>query len=193
MEREILLTGIGGQGVQLAARVLALAAIHEGREVMCLGTYGGTMRGGDTGATVIIAEQPISSPPIVSQAWAALGVSPRYWPPVQAKLRKQGLAVVNGDLFETPVAGALAVPANRLAVEAGSPLAVSLALLGAFAAASGAVGLEALIQGMEQSLPPYRRQHLPQNKTALQLGFAWPGENPAATSAVAAAAAGGSA
>jgi len=112
MEREILLTGIGGQGVQLAARVLALAAIHEGREVMCLGTYGGTMRGGETGATVIIAEQPISSPPIVSQAWAALGVSPRYWPPVQAKLRKQGLAVVNGDLFETPVAGAHRGPAG---------------------------------------------------------------------------------
>jgi Pyruvate/2-oxoacid:ferredoxin oxidoreductase gamma subunit len=31
MERELLLTGIGGQGVQLAAQVLARAAIADGR------------------------------------------------------------------------------------------------------------------------------------------------------------------
>ena len=30
-EREVLWTGIGGQGVQLAAKILALAAIREGR------------------------------------------------------------------------------------------------------------------------------------------------------------------
>jgi len=32
MERELLITGIGGQGVQLAAQVLARAATLEGRE-----------------------------------------------------------------------------------------------------------------------------------------------------------------
>ena len=41
MEREILWTGIGGQGVQLAAQVFARAAVKEGRVVMMLGTYGG--------------------------------------------------------------------------------------------------------------------------------------------------------
>ena len=64
-EREVLWTGIGGQGGQLAAKILALAAIREGREVMSLGTYGGTMRGGNTAATVVIADGPISSPPMV--------------------------------------------------------------------------------------------------------------------------------
>src|SRR5690606_41928167 len=46
-EREVMWTGIGGQGVQLAATILARAATLEGREVMSLGTYGGTMRGGN--------------------------------------------------------------------------------------------------------------------------------------------------
>ena len=63
MEREIFLTGIGGQGVQLAARILALAATREGRYVMSLGTYGGTMRGGNTDSTVVVADEPIASPP----------------------------------------------------------------------------------------------------------------------------------
>ena len=34
MERELLITGIGGQGVQLAAQVLARGATLEGRDVM---------------------------------------------------------------------------------------------------------------------------------------------------------------
>ncbi len=48
-----MLTGVGGQGVQLAAQVLGRAAVHEGREVMMLGTYGGTMRGGSTDSTLV--------------------------------------------------------------------------------------------------------------------------------------------
>jgi len=42
MERELMLTGIGGQGVQLAAQVIARAATLEGRSVMFFGVYGGT-------------------------------------------------------------------------------------------------------------------------------------------------------
>ena len=57
MEREVLFTGIGGQGVQLAAKVLALAATRDDREVMSLGTYGGTMRGGKTDATGCASHQ----------------------------------------------------------------------------------------------------------------------------------------
>ena len=43
MERELLITGIGGQGIQLVAQVLARAATLEGREVMYLGLYGGML------------------------------------------------------------------------------------------------------------------------------------------------------
>ena len=67
MERELLITGIGGQGVQLAAQVLARAATLEGREVMYLGLYGGMMRGGNTDSTVVVADAPILAPPVVSQ------------------------------------------------------------------------------------------------------------------------------
>jgi Pyruvate/2-oxoacid:ferredoxin oxidoreductase gamma subunit len=54
MEREILLTGIGGQGVQLAANVLAHAALDEGRDVQLFGSYGGMMRGGNTDAELVV-------------------------------------------------------------------------------------------------------------------------------------------
>ena len=91
MERELLITGIGGQGVQLAAQVLARGATLEGREVMFLGLYGGMMRGGNTDSTVVIADAPIEAPPVVSHAWSAIAMHDEFWAPVEAKLRPGGL------------------------------------------------------------------------------------------------------
>src|SRR5437868_2693617 len=103
MERELLMTGIGGQGVQLAAQVLARAATLEGREVMYLGLYGGMMRGGNTDSTVVIADQPILAPPVVSQTWSAIAMHDDYWPAVAAKVRPGGLVLVNDTTFTSDV------------------------------------------------------------------------------------------
>ncbi len=105
IEREVMWTGIGGQGVQLAAKVLALAATREGREVMSLGTYGGTMRGGNTDATVVIANDRITSPPMVSRTWGAIVVHPRFFEPIRGRLRASGVLLVDADLLETPLFG----------------------------------------------------------------------------------------
>jgi 2-oxoglutarate ferredoxin oxidoreductase subunit gamma len=175
MEREILLTGIGGQGVQLAAQVIARAAIREGRHVISLGTYGGTMRGGNTDSTLIVGEEPISSPPIVAKSWAGIGAHPRYWDGVRAKLRSGGVAVWNEDMFggnaEAGAARALPVKATALALQVGSAQGAALVLVGALAGATGLVGLAALIAAMEEALPPYRREHAPKNAAALRAGF----------------------
>ena len=175
MEREILLTGIGGQGVQLAAQIIARAAIREGRHVMSLGTYGGSMRGGNTDATLILGAEPISSPPIVAKSWAGIGAHPRYWDGVRAKLRNGGVAVWNADLFgdvgDAGLARAVPVKATTLATQLGAAQGASLVLVGALAGATGLLGLDALVAAMEESLPPYRREHAPKNAEALRAGF----------------------
>jgi 2-oxoglutarate ferredoxin oxidoreductase subunit gamma len=189
MEREVLLTGIGGQGVQLAATILARAAAREGRAVMTLGTYGGSMRGGNTDSTVIVADRAISSPPIVSRAWSAIAAHPGFWPALRAKLRPEGIAVWNADLFgpELEIGARTRVPveATRIAQQIGSPLAASLVLLGAYVAATALVSLAAALAAMEESVPAYRREHLAKNTVALRAGFAaappgvakaWPAE-----------------
>jgi 2-oxoacid:acceptor oxidoreductase gamma subunit (pyruvate/2-ketoisovalerate family) len=189
MEREVILTGVGGQGVQLAAQVLARAAILEGREVMLLGTYGGTMRGGNTDSTLVVADAPIESPPIVSRAWAAVLVHHQFWEPTRAKLRPGSVVVVNSSIFTAPLDRdawrVFEVPATELATALGGRLAAALVLTAAFARLTGLVGLEALEAGLRASLPPYRRQHLELNAKALRAGFeavagtaapAWSGE-----------------
>jgi Pyruvate/2-oxoacid:ferredoxin oxidoreductase gamma subunit len=175
VEREILLTGIGGQGVQLAAQVIARAAIREQRHVMALGTYGGTMRGGNTESTLILGAAPISAPPIVARAWAGIGAHPRYWAAVRAKLRSGGVAVWNADLFDAGAdagaARALPVHATTLATENGAAQAAALVLVGALAGATALLSLESLITAMEEALPPYRREHAARNAAALRAAF----------------------
>ena len=175
MEREVFLTGIGGQGVQLAAKVLALAATREGRSVMSLGTYGGTMRGGNTDSTVVVAEGPIGSPPIVSRGWSAIVVHPRFFEPTRPKLREDGVVVFDsglaGDEFDPGAARGYGVDASAISrsVEAGR--AGSLVLLGAYCGLTGMVSLPSLTAAIAQALPPYRHEHLPANERALTAGF----------------------
>ena len=85
------------------------------------------------------------------------------------------MVVVNGSLFEGEVDRerhrVVDVPATELAQQAGSSMAASMVLVGAFAAASGLVSLDFLVQGMRESVPAYRKQHLATNEKALALGW----------------------
>ena len=63
------------------------------------------------------------------------------------------------------------LPASQRAAELGNPLTASMWMTGAYAGITGLVGLEAAIEAMQASLPPYRRQHIEANATALRAGF----------------------
>ena len=193
MERELLVTGIGGQGVQLATQVLARALTLEGRYVMSLGTYGGTMRGGNTDASLVFADRPISSPPIVASAWSGLIMHHRFWEGTRARLRPQAVLVVNTPIFDPAIDLSLyqvhAVPAVEIATEQGSPLAAAMVMIGAYAGLTGAAALEALTEALRQSLPSYRAKLFDINVAALRAGHAGvPADRPPAWHETAAAA-----
>lgn len=171
----MLLSGIGGQGVQLAARSLATAAMREGRRVLMFGTYGGVMRGGDTDATVVIGETSLLTPPVVDHAWAVLAMHHMSWNALAAKLRPGGFLLTDSTVFQARIehpGPVLAVPAIAMATAAGMPQAGAMVALGAFAAATGIVALETLLAVAEEVLPPYRRQFAEANRQALALGHA---------------------
>ena len=174
MERELLITGIGGQGVQLAAQVVARAATGEGREVVFYGIYGGMMRGGNTDSTVVVADAPIEAPPVVAQAWSAIGMHDEFWTPLERRLRPGGFVLVNDSTFGASVRDDVTmhrVRATELATEAGNPLGGAMVMIGAYSALSGLVGIDALVAAMRASIPPYRRQHIEANERVLRIGF----------------------
>jgi Pyruvate/2-oxoacid:ferredoxin oxidoreductase gamma subunit len=184
VEREVLITGIGGQGIQLAAQVLARAATLEGRNVMYLGLYGGMMRGGNTDSTVVVADGPIAAPPVVSHSWSAIAMHDEYWEPIEPKLRPRGLVLVNDATFTIEITApvtVLRVAATDAAADLGNPLAGSMVMLAAYAAITGIVERDALVEGMRESIPPYRTQHIEANERAIAAGWELvpAGEHPA--------------
>ena len=150
-ERELLLTGIGGQGVQLAAQVIARAAVLEGRHVLLFGVYAGAMRGMNTDGTVVVGDGPIQAPPLISHTWSAIGMHDKYWAQVGPKVRDGGLVLVNDATFETPLDGdryqVFRVPATDLAASLGDELGGSMVMAGAYAGITGLVGSRRIDRG----------------------------------------------
>ncbi len=169
------MTGIGGQGVQLIARTLALAAMSEGHEVMVFGSYGGMMRGGNTDATVVLSQGRVLAPPTVSRYWAALAMHPAYWPQLRDRLDPAGFALVDASVFREPVdipgGRVLEIEATRLATDLGTSRAAGMLALGAFVAATGIVSVDAARRAAHDVLPAYRQEHAAANARALQAGF----------------------
>ena len=175
MERELLLTGIGGQGVQLAARVIATAAIAEGRSVQLFGSYSGMMRGGNTDATIVIADESVEAPPTVGHAWSAIVMHDEYAAPILAKLTENSIVVVNIDVCSSrpDPARSVTVPvaANEIADRIGNRLTASMVLTGAYAAATGIVALPSLEDAIAASLPSYRQKTVDVNVAAVRAGY----------------------
>ena len=175
MERELLLTGIGGQGIQLAAQVLARAAIAEGRQVQMFGSYGGMMRGGNTEATVVIADGAIEAPPTVADTWSAIFMHHDFSEPTRAKLRPGSLVLVNTTVFEgsfdTDEYRVVELAATDLAVDLGNIMTASMVMLGAYVAATDIVALDTIDAAIADSLPAYRSQHVELNIRAVHAGF----------------------
>ena len=128
------LTGIGGQGVQLAAQVLARAAAVEGRQVMLFGVYSGMMRGGNSDSTIVVADTDIQAPPLISHAWSAIVMHHKFWEPMVAKLRPGAVVLVNSSLFEGDVDReahqVIDVPVTDIAADLGNSMGASMVMVG---------------------------------------------------------------
>ena len=172
-EREVVFTGIGGQGIQLMAKILAEAAVQEGKHAMLFGVYMGMMRGGPSESTVVIGDAEIQAPPIVPHCWALVAMHPQGLGELARKLRPGGLLFANQTLVKTAPRDdvrTIGLPATQLAEQAGSTAGASMVALGGFVAATGIVGFDALVAAMRGALPPHRRQRADENVHFLTLG-----------------------
>ena len=114
--------GFGGQGIVLAGRLLGKAAsLYDGKEAVFTQAYGPEARGGASRADVIIADEPVDYPYVTQPDVLAVLFQEAYIK-FSGDLPPGALLIVEEDLV-TPAAGASAValPAARIADEAGQP------------------------------------------------------------------------
>ncbi len=135
MERSVVFSGFGGQGLLFAGQVLARAAIKDGLEVFWIPSYGPEMRGGTAACTVIIADHQIGSP-VPDRFSAAVAMNLPSLRKFGPRVAGGGLVVVNTSLVTSATSARadieeLRIACTDLAARGGDDKLVSVAALGA--------------------------------------------------------------
>ena len=94
MKIEIRFTGSGGQGLVLASRVLAKAALIESRNVLQSQVYGAEARGGATKSEVIISDKEIFFPEVLIPDILVIMTDEAY-KKYSKSLKKNGIMVLD--------------------------------------------------------------------------------------------------
>jgi 2-oxoacid:acceptor oxidoreductase gamma subunit (pyruvate/2-ketoisovalerate family) len=145
---EVLLAGLGGQGVQLAGDILARACTEAGKQVSVLPSYGAEARGTLIRAEVVISEEEIVYPGVLEPDIFVAFSQEAYdhFSPIltDSTLVFYDSASVSPPSDSQSPAGHYPVPAIEAASEAGNSKAANMVMLGAVAAASDLIPKDAL-------------------------------------------------
>ncbi|MGQ9699493.1 MAG: 2-oxoacid:acceptor oxidoreductase family protein [Candidatus Bipolaricaulaceae bacterium] len=95
-ELRLRLSGIGGQGIVFAGRLLAQAMLEAGKEVTLRYTYGAEVMGTPVHSDLVIADEPILSP-YFREAQVAVILHPRALPEAMAGVERGGLVVLDSS------------------------------------------------------------------------------------------------
>ena len=187
MTKSIMIVGVGGQGSLLASKLLGTLLVDEGYDVKVSEVHGMSQRGGSVVTYVRYGEKVYS--PVITEGEADIIISfekleaARY----ASSLKKGGKIVVNTQQIDPMpvIIGAVQYPedvlseleakgacvdkldALSLAMEAGSPKAVNIVLMGK-AAKYFDIPREKWISAIEKTVKP---RFVEMNKKAFELGY----------------------
>lgn len=172
MFKQVRLSGFGGQGVILAGTLLGHAAIAEGKWVAGSNAYGAQARGGNATAEVIISNQKISFPHIIT-ADLLIAFSQSAYNRYKADLESEQTMVVYDPLLvevdQQKKIRQVGIQATELALEHyDNKQAANIILLAAAAALTGIVGKEALEKVIHEKVD---KRFVELNLKALSLGW----------------------
>lgn len=189
MNRSCLLCGVGGQGVVLASRLIAFAAMEQGDQVRTTETIGMAQRGGSVVSHVRMGEE-IHSPQIpAGTADVLIAFEPGEAVRCLSYLKKSGVVITDSRIVK-PVTASLGdsgyngeemleylrqhtgrlivIDGEKICRAAGSAKVLNVALLGA-AAGSGALGISP--EEMEEAVRKnVKEKFVEMNLQALKLG-----------------------
>ena len=152
---EILLYGVGGQGLVSSGLLLArAAAVYEGKNVTHVPSYGVEARGGMSSVEVVISEGEITYPGVL-EADILVALSQRAIDERALSVRVAGLIVFDPACVKhvpgVP-AEVLKLPLTDIAIQAaGSRIALGIVAVGAVSALTGAVSLDSLERAIADS------------------------------------------
>jgi pyruvate ferredoxin oxidoreductase gamma subunit len=147
---EIRIHGGGGQGAQVACKILADAFLRSGSRAQALPACGGERQGAPVTASIRVDDRPIPLRCDIARPHHALILDPTVvvnspsspcgWMPLAARV--------------------VAVDATAIARRAGLGPIVATAVIGAFAGVTGLVSLDDLVAAVEHGSPLKKQEHV---------------------------------
>lgn len=171
---DVVMAGFGGQGMLLAGKILAQAAMEQGLQVSWLPSYGPEMRGGTANVVVRISHEPIAAP-LVDRPGGLVVMNRPSLEKFAPRVAPGGVIVVNRTLVDVDAGRddctIVDVPSRDLAIEAGAERAANLVMLGAWLGVTEAVPAEALERAVAAELPGEKAKWIPANVAAFRSGL----------------------
>ncbi len=176
MYHDLIISGFGGQGILLTGRLLAHAAIAEGRHVTFLPSYGPIMRGGTANCTVVVSSKPIGSP-IIRNPQSAILMNAPSAAGFEGRVKAGGLILYDSDLIDADRAGPgrqdtkkVFIPANTLAEEMGSGRAANMVMMGAFIRITRVIEIESAVRCLKEVVSEKHLNLIKADEAALRKG-----------------------
>ncbi len=173
MYQGIRISGFGGQGVISAGVLLAQAGLEEGKEVSFFPAYGAEMRGGTANCSVVVSSDEVSTP-IVTVPDTAIVLNEPSLAKFEPMVKPGGLLIVNTSLVNSKPTRKdikiLNVPCNEIAGELGNGKVMNMVAMGAFAAATGAVSIDAIAKALPKVYKKLKPEVIELNVKALRRG-----------------------
>ncbi len=174
MKEEIIIAGFGGQGILSMGKILAYAAMLDGKEVSWMPSYGPEQRGGTANVTVIISEEKISSP-ILDAFDTAVILNQPSLDRFENKVKPGGTIIYDGYGILTPPrrkdVKVCRIDAMDAAAEMKAAQAFNMIVLGGLLKIRPVAELEHVMEALRKTLPERHHHLLPMNMQALQKGM----------------------
>jgi 2-oxoglutarate ferredoxin oxidoreductase subunit gamma len=145
-----------------------------GKEVTYMPSYGAEVRGGTANCMVIISGKPIACP-VVSEPESLIVMNKASLHKFASRLKPGGLLLWNSSLIDSPPevdgqADVVAVPADEVAVELGSPKSANMVMLGAYLQKRGQLTSQQASEALHDVLAERYYKTIPVNTEALRRG-----------------------
>jgi len=173
MEKNFIIAGFGGQGVLLAGTILANSFMLAGRNVTWYPCYGAEMRGGTVNCEIVVSDDEVSS--VHKQdADYALVLNQQSFDKFVQRVKTGGTIVANSTLVSESRPRAdinyVFAPMGDLANKLGTSKVTNMVALGVLASVVDVVDTEYLALGFEKVMGEKKKDLLPLNKKALDMG-----------------------
>ncbi len=174
MEKNFIIAGFGGQGVLLAGEVLANAFMLDEKFVTWYPSYGAEMRGGTVNCEIVMSDEEVSAVNKKELDYL-IALNQLSFDKFLPRLKKGATVIANSTLIKTnkPIDGINYVfaPISEMAADLGNVKMANILSLGLLARQLNFKDLNLLEKALETVIPAHRKNLLPLNNKALNLGY----------------------